>query len=109
MDPADLENELLGGTAKVMQDAPTVISGLATIANNVQTDLATHTNIVKMGSDIMPTLATSLKAIAASGTVGNNDASNINAGVGLATEATTLAEMLYALEQRLAAFYKKIF
>jgi hypothetical protein len=76
----------------VISLAPTVLSGIETIANDVASDAAAHKTVLQTASDALGSALTSATAIANSGGVGHNDANNINVSV----QAVSLAQELIA-------------
>jgi hypothetical protein len=84
--------------------APTVISGLTTIANDVNSDTAAHKSVIATAADAASAAVTSLQAVAASGAVGQNDAANISTGIAVAEEAAGLGAELAALIAKIRAW-----
>ncbi len=88
--------------------APTVISGLQTIASDVSTDIADHKSVVATGADALGAAVTSLNTVARSNIVSNNDASNIESGIAFVGEAAALASEAGALIAKLKVWVSKI-
>jgi hypothetical protein len=74
--------------SSVIELAPTVLQGIETIANDVSSDTAAHKTVVQTATDALGSALTSVSAIATSGSVGKNDAANIQTGVAAITAAS---------------------
>ena len=92
-----VETTAVADVGKALELIPSVTSAITTAQSDIATDDATHQSIVSTGLQMAGLASTSLTALANSGAVGHNDASNINAGVTAAESALGLAGELEAI------------
>jgi hypothetical protein len=92
----------------VMELAPTVLSGIETIANDVSSDTAAHKTVLQTASDALGSALTSTQAIASSSAVPSGVSSaiaaseeTVTAAAGLVPEIESVWSMLKALIAKL--------
>lgn len=102
----DLSN-IVADATKTLEALPVVTGALA----QMQGDLTTgqHKTVLTTVADALTIAAQSAQTLGAQGVIGHHDASNVAAGVGLATQSLGIVGEIEALAQRLKALAASIF